>query len=641
MGKDQPMTDAATGQTDDPRGGVFSTGFLALVATQFFVALNDNMFRWLVGPVCKELSLGRWADMPAFVRQWTTPETLSHMALPFALFCFTIPFLLFASTAGFLADRFSKRGVMVVCKALEIAIVALGIYAIASGNMLLMLASLFILGGQATMFVTSKLGAIPELVRSEKISEANGLINMASMSAMILGMVAGNWLYDQTTPAGQSHWWIYAAALTGVAVCGLLTSVFIERLRPANPSMPFPWNPVEQTFRDFRLLGARRSLLLVALGGAYFWAIGALLQLNIDQFATGHLHVSQKWVGWMLASLMLGIGIGAVLAGYISRGRVELGLVPFGGLGITVASVAMAFVPGGAEGQALGANYVVGCVLLVLLGVAAGLYDIPFEAFLQERSPPESRGAIMAAYNFLSFAGMMAASGVCMLLSGPLGLSCQTIFLVCGATTAVVTLVVIGQLPFETTRLLTRAIVKCLYRVRIEGLENVPPGGALVAANHVSWADGILLGLACPRHPRMIAFAEYFNNPWFGWFGRLGRIIPIGTSRKSMVESIRAAREALQQGELVCIFPEGGITRTGEIAEFRPGFLSILNESSAPVIPVHLGGLWGSVFSYEGGRFFWKWPKRWRYPVTIRFGKPIFLPADVNQVRQAVVDLEQ
>jgi len=626
---------------DVPRSSVFSPGFLALAATQFFVALNDNMFRWLVGPVCKELSQSRWAEMPAIVRQWTTPETLSRMAVPLALFCFTVPFLLFASTAGFLADRFSKRRVMVACKAAEIAIVALGIYAIVFGNMVLMFVSLFVLGAQAMMFVTSKLGAIPEIVRAEKISEANGLINMASMSAMILGMLAGNWLYDRTRPAGQSAWWMFAVALFGVAVCGLLTSVFIERLRPANPAMKFPWNPVGQTVRDFRLLAERRSLFLAALGAAYFWAIGALLNLNIDQFATNYLRLSQECVGWMLASLTLGIGAGAVLAGYISRGRVELGLVPFGGLGIAAASVALGLMPPGNAAHPFGAGFVASCTLLALLGVAAGLYDIPFEAFLQDRSPPNARGAVMAAYNFLAFTGMMAASGVCMLLSGPLGLSSTTIFLLSGAATAVVTLAVVWHLPFETTYLATRAIVRCLYRVRVEGVENVPEGGALLAANHVSWADGVLLGLACPRLPRMVAFAKYFENPWLGWFGRLGRIIPIGTSRKSMAESIRAAREALQQGELVGIFPEGNITRSGRIEAFRPGFLSIVKETGAPVVPVHLGGLWGSVFSYEGGRFFWKWPKRWRYPVVIRFGPPIAAPADAAEVQRAVEALSR
>jgi len=185
-----------------------------------------------------------------------------------------------------------------------------------------------------------------------------------------------------------------------------------------------------------------------------------------------------------------------------------------------------------------------------------------------------------------------------------------------------------------------RFLADCLYRVRVEGLENIPTGGALVVANHVSWADGVLLGLACPRHPRMVAFAEYFENRWFGWFGRLGRIIPIGSTRKSMVRSIRLVREALREGELVCIFPEGSITRSGELETFRPGFLSMLKGTEIPVVPVYLDGLWGSIFSFKGGKFFWKWPKRWRYPVSIRFGRPIDNPTDVDQVRLAVEVLQ-
>jgi acyl-[acyl-carrier-protein]-phospholipid O-acyltransferase/long-chain-fatty-acid--[acyl-carrier-protein] ligase len=169
----------------------------------------------------------------------------------------------------------------------------------------------------------------------------------------------------------------------------------------------------------------------------------------------------------------------------------------------------------------------------------------------------------------------------------------------------------------------------------------VPAGGALVLANHISWADGVLLGLSCPRHPRMIAYAKYFENPWLGWIGRLGRIIPIGTTRKSMADSIRAAREALQQAELVCIFPEGGISHSGEIQEFRPGFLAILKDTNIPIVPVYLDGLWGSIFSYEGGKFFWKWPKTWRHPVSIRFGRPICDPITVDAARDAVLQLKK
>ena len=276
------------------------------------------------------------------------------------------------------------------------------------------------------------------------------------------------------------------------------------------------------------------------------------------------------------------------------------------------------------------------------MGITAGLYDIPLQAFVQDRSPPKSRGSIMAAYNFLTFAGMLGASGVYWLLSGPLGLSAPAIFLVGGIVTVPVTVIIVRLLPFQTTRLAVQLVINCMYRVRVKGLENVPPqGGALVVANHVSWADGVLLGLACPRHPRMVAYAKYFESPWLNWFGRIGRIIPIGTTRKSMAESIRQAREALQNGEIVCIFPEGGISRDGQMQEFRPGFLAILKDTDVPVVPAYLGGLWGSIFSYEGGKFFWKWPKHWRYPVSIRFGRPIQRAESVEEVQRAVEELQE
>ena len=607
---------------DKQSGRLLSVSFIGLVATQFFVALTDNMFRWLIVPIGSEL-LG-------------SPDG----ALSIGAACFIVPFLIFAAPAGFLADRFSKRNVMIVCKAVEVLVLCLGIAAILLQNVYLMFVVLFLLGGQSTMFITSKMGGIPEMVGSEKIAAANGVINMASMGAIIIGTILGGFLYDLTGPFGLHNWWISATALLGVSVVGFLTSLTIAPMKSANPARRFPLNPVAQTVRDIRLLWCKRPLFLAAAASTFFWTLGMISQLNIYLFANESLHiVLNHQIGILLGVLTVGIGIGAVLAGICSRGKVELGLVPLGAAGMAVAAMLMAFVPGGVEGHPLGAGFYCSCTLLFVLGIAAGMYDIPLQAFIQDRSPSESRGSIMAAYNFMTFSGMLAAAGLFWILSGPLGLSPRVIFFIGGLATLPVTLLIVGHLPFQTARLATQLLIGCFYRVRVEGDENVPEGGALLVANHISWLDGVLFGLACPRHPRMIAYADYFNNRWLNWFGRVGRIIPIGATRKSMVESIRTARGALQDGELVGIFPEGGITRTGQMEEFRPGFLSILKETGAPVVPVYLDGLWGSVFSYEGGKFFWKLPKRWRYPVSIRFGRPIHAPESVEQVRRAVEKL--
>ena len=259
-----------------------------------------------------------------------------------------------------------------------------------------------------------------------------------------------------------------------------------------------------------------------------------LSQVNIYLFANEVLFVGQQRdVGILLGVLTIGIGCGAVLAGIWSRGKIELGLVPLGAAGIAVTSMLLATVPGGSPGHPAVAGYYWTGFWLLALGMTAGLYDIPLQAFLQDRSPPESRGSIMAAYNFLTFAGMLAASGLFWVLSSPsvFGLSARTIFLLGGLVTLPATFCIVRLLPFHTARLAVQLLTGCMYRVRVEGLENVPAnGGALVVANHVSWVDGVLLGLACPRHPRMVAFAQYFDNRWLGWFGRLGRIIPIGTT---------------------------------------------------------------------------------------------------------------
>ena len=196
------------------------------------------------------------------------------------------------------------------------------------------------------------------------------------------------------------------------------------------------------------------------------------------------------------------------------------------------------------------------------------------------------------------------------------------------------------MLPLEAVRFVVWLLTRLVYRVRVEGMENIPEtGGAMLVSNHVSWADGILLGLACPRHVRMIAYAPYFEGRWIGWFARAAGIIPVQPGRGRSFRAIRAAREALREGDLVCIFPEGGLTRTGQMQDFQPGFLSMMKGTAAPVVPVYLGGLWGSIFSFEGGRFFWKWPRRLPYPVTIHFGRPMPATADVARVRQAVEQL--
>jgi len=273
------------------------------------------------------------------------------------------------------------------------------------------------------------------------------------------------------------------------------------------------------------------------------------------------------------------------------------------------------------------------------------LYDVPIQAFLQHRSPGKSRGSILAANNFLTFSGVLLSAGLFWLCSGPLGLNPPTIFFLLGIATVPVFLYVVWLLPGASARCLVWLLSHTIYRVRVEGRSNVPEeGGALLVANHVSYIDGVLLLLFSYRPIRMVAYADYVQRWWLRHLARDMGTIPITPGKRSVVESIRTARQALRDGDLVCIFPEGHVTRSGEMGEFQPGFLSILKGTGAPVIPIYLGGLWGSIFSFERGKVFWKWPRRWPYPVLIRFGPPVAQPTDrgkidAEQIRQIIGSL--
>lgn len=604
-----------------PEGGVGSASFVGLLVTQFLGAMNDNLFRWLVVPIGKYM---------------VGPEKAS-MAVSVGLAMLVLPFIIFAGPAGWLADRFSKRRVMIGCKVLEIVVMVLGVAAILHGNLYVMYLVLFLMGAQSALFGPSKYGSIPELVRPDQVPTANGLIGMTTILAIISGSVLGGYLYIWTGPDGTRHWWISAAALVGVATLGTATSLLVRPLRAAAPAIRFSWNIAAQAFRDLRLLAAHRPLFWAAIGSALFWSLAGLFQVNIDLFATYDLGVSQQYSSILVAVLGFGVAMGNVVAGACSRGRIELGMVFYGALALAVGALALALVPG-AGGEALSVGYFAAAAALVLLGAGAGFYDVPLQSFLQETSPAPQRGAILAATSLLTFSGTVAASGVFYGLTGVLGIGYRQVFLLGAAGVVPILAIIFWRLPIPTLRFTFWMFTRLFYRVRVEGLENVPQtGGALLVANHVTWLDGLMLYTYAPRPVRMMAYGPYVQGGVRGWLARRGGVIAIEPgSRRSVLHAIRQAREAVRAGDLVCIFPEGGLTRTGHMQEFRAGFLAILKETSAPLIPINLAGFWGSVFSYYGGRFFWKRPRELPYPVSIRFGAPLHEPHDVARVRQAV-----
>ena len=634
MSMDTHQSDADPEQAaaDSGEHSVKSKSFVSLVGTQFLGSVNDNMFRWLSIGIAKE----RFGDEGA------------ALVLALGLACFVAPYLIFASLAGYLADRFSKRKIIVGCKIAEIVIMTLGMIAVFVGDMNLLFLAVFLMGTQSALMGPAKLGSIPEMLRAKSISAANGVLGLFTVVGTMFGTAAGNILYETTKTTRDESWWILAAALLGTAAVGLVVSWGIARLRPANPKAKFPWNPIAETWRDLAALAADRTMLRVAAGIAFFWSIGSLCQLNIDQFGfEGHLNQAQLVP--LLVVLVIGVGVGSVLAGIWSAGRVELGILPLGAAGIVVFSVLLFTVGDGAlidTSLDFTGAFVMACIWLFFLGVSAGLFDVPLQAFMQHRSPAETRGSILAASNFLTFAGMLMVSFVYYLLRQPSDggeplFNSRQIFLLAGIFTIPVFFYVIWLLPQASIRFFVWLASHTIYRVRVIDRDHLPAtGGALLVVNHISWLDGVLLLMTSSRPIRMVAYESYISGWWVRGLSKLWGVIPIAENPGSIRAALKTARKAIRDGELVCIFAEGAISRSGLLQEFKPGFLTIIKNTGCPVVPVYLDELWGSIFSYRGGRVFWKRPKKWPYTVSILFGKPIYNARDTHEVRTAVESLE-
>jgi acyl-[acyl-carrier-protein]-phospholipid O-acyltransferase/long-chain-fatty-acid--[acyl-carrier-protein] ligase len=567
-------------------------------------------------------------------------------ALSLGLAFFILPALLLAMPAGFLADRFCKAKVITACKFGELIVLALGLLALWSQNVVGLFAVVALTGALAALFAPSKLGCIPETVHDSQLANANGWMGLMNVVPCALGFLLGNSLAtlvrpETSDPLHASGLIMSAAVILGVAVCGWGASLVIRRVPAADPGRRFDPNLLRETIRGFAHLSADIPLLRTAVGIAFFWMLASLAQLNIDQFSTKELGLNQRDVGTLGALLVAGVGLGSVLAGKLSGGHIELGLVPLGALGMAFGSMAL-FVAGVVEAISLQWAFASAGVSLVLLGVSAGLFDVPLEAYLQFRSEARSLGATLAAVNFLTCLGVLVTAGVFWLLLGVLQLSPGLLFLLVGLSTIPIAAYIIFLLPGATFELVCWILSKILYRIRIYGAENIPQtGGALLVPNHVTWIDGIVLLLAAPRPVRFIAYADYVYHPRLNFLARALQVIPIksGGGPKALIQSLKTARQAVADGHCVCIFAEGTLTRTGQLQPFQPGFLKIVQGTGAPVIPVYLHGLWGSIFSYRGGKFFWKRPRRVPYPISLVFGRPIAQPQSVESVRAAVQEL--
>lgn len=588
--------------------------FTWLNITQFLGALNDNVFKLLV----------------VFLLLNLLGDQQRSVIIAATGIAFVLPFLLFSHAAGVLADRISKRSIIVFAKFLEAALMLLGCIAVFWKNPYALYGMIFLMCAQSALFGPSKYGIVPELVSTDKLSKANGMLVGFTYLAIIIGTFIPSFLLLNFFSSNFLSLSFFCVFVAGV---GILTSLRIKKTPPAGSTKRFSPLFVVEIFRTLRDVSRDHYLFFAIIGSAYFLYLAAFMQQNIILYGQDNLGLSWIESGYLFPVAALGIGIGALLAGKVSGRNIEFGIVPFGALGLSACCLA------------LGSNsYNLNTVLSVifLAGVSCGLFIVPLDAFIQYRSPAKRRGEILASTNFMSFLGIALASGTVVFFDGIVGLTPSQGFLVLGSLTVVLAVLTLVVLPDFFVRFIIMVITKTIYRIRAVGLENVPvEGGALLVSNHVTWVDSLLIGATQQRRIRFVMGREIFENRWLKPLFKLMKVIPVSPKDppRQIIASLKEARLALDDGYLVCIFAEGAMTRNGNMHGFKPGLERIVRGTGCPIIPVFIGGAWGSILSYYHGKPFSAFPKSLPYPVSLIFGESMPASSSTWEVRQAVMEL--
>ena len=590
-------------------------GFWSLIATQFQGAYSDNILRNLLLSMIVGMGLAR-SERETFVSMVT--------------FLFSMPFVLFSMTGGWLADRYSKRQITIWTKMMELGSMLVATIGLALHSRTIALIALTLVATQAALFGPSKYGLLPELLPAKRLSWGNGVIELGTFLAIIVGTMTGAAMAESL----RGHE-IYAGyALLALACTGLLTSLGIDRVPAAAPEKKFRVNFLGDLWQQIALMRRDRALFLAVVGNTYFWALGSLLFSTVVVYGPDVLRIGQTRTGYLNAALAVGIGVGSMLAGLVSGNKIEYGLIPLGAIGMACTGLLL----GGMRHDLAGS-----AALLGVLGLWAGFFAVPVNALIQHRPAEKDKGGIIAAANLLSFVGVALSAGVYYVFTAFIHLDPRGVIVAASIITGVGTVYVLTQLPEWLGRLVLFFFTHIFYRVKVVGRDNFPEKtGALLVSNHMSFVDALLLIASTDRPIRFLMYKGIYDKRFVKPFAKIVKAIPISSEQRprDMIRSLRTASDALRDDEIVCIFAEGQITRTGQLLPFRRGLERIMKGVEVPIIPVNLDGVWGSIFSFERGRFLWKMPRHLRYPVTVSFGRPMPPESTAIQVRSAVQELQ-
>ena len=542
---------------------------------QFVGAMNDNVFKQAL-VILLAYQTASFTTMSS--------DTLQNLAQAL----FILPFFLFSATAGQLADKYEKSRLISVTVAIELAVMLLGAAGFFLQSLALLLAALFLGGVQSALFGPVKYAILPQSLDETELVGGNGLVETGTSVAILAGMIVGGWMII------QPGWGVAGVAVLTCALSalGFVVSRFIPQAPPPDPGLAVNWNPLTGTWRILRFTAGNRTVFLSILGISWFWFYGALLVTQFPNLAKVVLSADPAFVTVLLVVFSVGVGLGSLACERLSGHKVELGLVPFGSIGLTLFGLDLAFAAPQGGWRLL--------VDLGLLGVFGGFYIVPLYALVQSRSDPTHRSRIIAGNNVLNAIFIVAAAALAIALLGA-GLTIPQLFLVAALMNAAVALYIYTLVPEFLMRFMVWMLIHSVYRLQKLGLERIPERGpALLVCNHVSFVDALVISAACRRPIRWVMDHRIFATPVLAFFFRTARAIPIAPAKENAELLERAyARigEELAAGELVGLFPEGRLTPDGEMGEFRGGVMRALKERPVPVVPMALSGLWRSVFA--------------------------------------------
>lgn len=566
--------------------------------TQFFGAFNDNLFKTALMVILAYDALS-----------WTTLDASTITNLIPGLFI--LPYVVFSATAGQLADKFEKAGLARFVKWMELVIMGVAAAGWMTHTLWLLVAAVVGMGVHSTLFGPVKYAYLPQQLKPEELVGGNGLIEMGTFVGILFGEILGAVLIVHK-PLGVE---LVAGATIAVAIFGLIASYRVPRTPAPEPDLKISVNFVAESFRNLNFSRKNRTVFLAMLGNSWFWFYGALILAQFPVYAKDFLHGDHSVFVLLLTVFSVGIGAGSLLCERLSGHKIEIGLVPFGSIGLSLFGIDLYFASNAyANTQMVDALAFVSqagvpriLIDIVMIGVFGGFFIVPLFALIQTRCDPKHISRTIAGMNILNALFMVAAAGVAIVLLGQ-GFTIPQLFLITAILNALVAAYIFSLVPEFLMRFLAWLLIQTVHRVKVVDGERIPAeGAAVLVCNHVSYVDAVVIMAASPRPIRFVMDHRIFKTPLLGWIFRTAKAIPIAPAKEDpflMEKAFIDIAQALHEGELVCIFPEGKLTRTGQISEFKGGVSKIVERSKVPVIPLALRGLWGHLLSKRNGHLF-------------------------------------